>query len=199
MKKQINYDSIGSIPYILTGVFSIFFLVTTIWLLLTIDSGEVEQHGLNVLIGPIVFMSIGFIGLIANIVLTIGKIRFNWKIASGIKTHLATINVEEAFFEPTTKISIEHYGKEHYIRKVGIDELSDISSKEAIDWNKIYPLIYQEKKVDQVCPICKLSIERKEFIMQCPNCLKLFHGKHLVEWLLENDTCPICQTRINIR
>ena len=131
----------------MTGFFSIFFLSTTIWLLYSLNSGDAEQNGLGVLIGPIVFMSIGFIGLITGIVLTVGKIRFNWKIASGIRAHLSIINTEEAFFEPTTTISIEPYESKHDSDKAGIDKLSHIASKEAIDWNKIYPLIYQEKNV----------------------------------------------------
>lgn len=199
VKRRINYESIGPLPYVLIGFFSIFFLIATIIVILLLNEGVEDTFDIGFLILPIVFMTIGFIGLVTGIVLMIGKIRLNRKIASGRRAYFATTNIEEAFFEPTTVISIDPYENKHYSEKIGIDELSNIASKEAIDWNKIYPLIYQEKKVDEVCPICKLSIERKEFIMQCPKCLKLFHGKHLVEWLLENGTCPICQTKLDIR
>lgn len=199
VRRRIDYHLIGPLPYFLTGFFLILILLPTTMMILSFTDGFVEAFGIEVIIGDIIFMSIGFIGLVVGIALIIGKLQFNREVASRSRAYEASRTLEEAFFEPITEISIEPYENKHDSEKVGIDELSNIASKEAIDWNKIYPLIYQEKEVDQICPICKLSIERKEFIMQCPKCLKLFHGKHLVEWLLENETCPICQTKIDIR
>ncbi|HUU78133.1 MAG TPA: RING finger domain-containing protein [candidate division Zixibacteria bacterium] len=47
-------------------------------------------------------------------------------------------------------------------------------------------------KVDDFCGICKLSLRDDQEIYHCPKCQNLFHEEHLIDWLLTNQNCPIC-------
>ena len=128
----------------------------------------------------------------------IRKIRFSDSVTPNNRTNSNIQNDEESFSDSIVKKDISDMAKEQEIYE--IDDLATLSESENVDWNKIYPLIYQDKKINEViCPICKLLIKKEEFIVQCPYCLNLFHGKHLIEWLLKHNKCPICQEIIEIR
>jgi len=51
---------------------------------------------------------------------------------------------------------------------------------------------FKETETDKICMICKLPIQYRQVIYQCPNCKTLFHSNHLVGWLNHSDNCPIC-------
>ena len=73
---------------------------------------------------------------------------------------------------------------------------------EQIDWYKTKKLIYQGKITagEATCPVCKLAIKDNEaMVMQCPQCLSLYHGEHFIEWLMEHRTCPVCTFEIEVR
>lgn len=54
-------------------------------------------------------------------------------------------------------------------------------------------LLFQGKlNVNDFCGICKLSLREDQKIYRCPNCQNLFHEEHLIDWLLSNQNCPIC-------
>ncbi|TFF84891.1 hypothetical protein EU523_01010 [Candidatus Heimdallarchaeota archaeon] len=68
-----------------------------------------------------------------------------------------------------------------------------IKIREAIQENRLQNFATSKSKIqDQVCAICKLPIQKGQFIVQCKNCLALFHLKHLEEWLEEKNNCPVC-------
>lgn len=48
----------------------------------------------------------------------------------------------------------------------------------------------------KVCMICKLELRLEQKILQCPICLSLFHHDHLVSWLKNNQTCPVCGQQV---
>ncbi|MHA1738725.1 MAG: hypothetical protein ACTSXA_09585 [Candidatus Heimdallarchaeota archaeon] len=76
------------------------------------------------------------------------------------------------------------------------------SKDEQIDWYKTKKLIYKGKitKGEATCPVCKLGIKDNEaMVMQCPQCLSLYHGEHFIEWLMEHRTCPVCTFEIEVR
>ena len=47
------------------------------------------------------------------------------------------------------------------------------------------------------CMICKLPFQEEQLIFECPECKSLFHIDHLVDWMLENNDCPVCGYKIN--
>lgn len=75
------------------------------------------------------------------------------------------------------------------------------SKDKQIDWYKTKKLIYQGKITGEaICPVCKLVIKKDEaMVMQCPQCLSLYHGEHFIEWLMENRSCPVCTFEIEVR
>ena len=76
------------------------------------------------------------------------------------------------------------------------------TNNEQIDWYKTKELVYQGKITtgEAICPVCKLAIKEKEaMVMQCPQCLSLYHGEHFIEWLMEHQTCPVCSIEIEVR
>lgn len=181
--------------YIFLVVSIIFTLSSTIMLIIVFNSELYDAFGFEVLIGPLIFIIIGGIMLVVSIGMIYKNVHKDK--SRKRKRAMVQINSQDAFFTPAREIMIEPI-KEKASLEHSLKDISSITTKESIDWNKIYPLIYQEKIENKICPICKLEIEEKEFIIQCPNCMNLFHGKHLVEWLLENEQCPICQTSIEI-
>ena len=45
---------------------------------------------------------------------------------------------------------------------------------------------------NDTCAICKLRVNENESIVICPTCQILFHEKHLMDWLQNNNKCPVC-------
>ena len=45
------------------------------------------------------------------------------------------------------------------------------------------------------CAICKLEIRENQKIIQCPNCLAVFHEEHYKDWLERENTCPVCSIK----
>lgn len=45
----------------------------------------------------------------------------------------------------------------------------------------------------EICMICKIRLRKDKEILQCPLCGSLFHKEHLLEWLIEKDSCPVCK------
>jgi len=180
MRTKLIYYEWGKLHIISVSFFSIIILVTTI--LLSVRISKVEIDGFKGVIAPIIFLIMGVIGLIFGFLLVSIK-RRQKKI-----DHWSPGSVESKELEQQVISSSEIEA-----------ELSEVRNKEAIDWNKVHPLIIKQRNVDQKCPICKLPIEREDFIVHCPHCSHLFHGKHLIEWLLEQKSCPVCRNRIDIR
>lgn len=55
-----------------------------------------------------------------------------------------------------------------------------------------YDLLFKDKKEDIECGICKLEIRENQTAYQCPNCKTVFHAEHILNWLLKEPNCPIC-------
>jgi len=72
------------------------------------------------------------------------------------------------------------------------------SKKFYIDWRKVTKMVYSGKIEDKVCAVCKLPLHEKELILQYPNCQALFHAPHLIEWLGNDDACPVCVSKLII-
>ncbi|NHJ47000.1 MAG: hypothetical protein FK733_04350 [Asgard group archaeon] len=60
-------------------------------------------------------------------------------------------------------------------------------------------LIYTGTLENKLCVFCKLEVRKKQVIYSCPYCVALFHKEHLLEWLTENSSCPVCHGKITIR
>ena len=180
-KQVLSHYKYGPIPHILTSIGSAFTILSTIIIIVLVRNGTVESMGISILIIPIILLIGGAIGLAFGLV-------FFW-----IKRYQKKIDEWSPSFEETSQ-------EEDFIPGVEIeDEISDVANKEAIDWNKIHPLIIEQRNVTDKCPICKLNLVREDFIVQCPYCTQLFHGKHLIDWLLKRNKCPVCRKKIDIR
>ena len=156
----------------------ILFLVSTILVIILPIYNLVYTTGVVVFVFSIVFAIFGFFGLIFSI------------IAFVVSFCNIEINTPEI---PITVEAIDDRRNEY-------SEKSNAANTEMeVNWDKLYPLIYQGTITNKICPICKLQIKKKDFVMQCPKYLKLFHGKHLVDWLIKHSKCPVCQTIIEIR
>jgi hypothetical protein len=44
------------------------------------------------------------------------------------------------------------------------------------------------------CMISKLEIKPEDNVVQCINCNYYFIKDYLIEWLKNNENCPVCQT-----
>ena len=51
---------------------------------------------------------------------------------------------------------------------------------------------YTGKLDKDVCMVCKLFLNNKNEILQCPICESLFHKDHLLEWITSKKKCPVC-------
>jgi hypothetical protein len=73
------------------------------------------------------------------------------------------------------------------------NQLNITISQTELDKNiNLEQYILQLKIEGQSCSICKLVLEKKDTIVQCPNCKSLFHFEHMDYWLETDDNCPVC-------
>jgi len=56
--------------------------------------------------------------------------------------------------------------------------------------------IISSKEESQKCMVCFQPVY--ENAIECPFCEHLFHFKHLVTWIEENERCPYCKTVLRI-
>ncbi|MFW9923796.1 MAG: RING finger protein [Candidatus Thorarchaeota archaeon] len=69
--------------------------------------------------------------------------------------------------------------------------IDDISADEKI---LAMSITIDKRKLKQKkhCMICKLSFQERQVIFECPYCNSLFHLDHILDWLSNKDTCPVC-------
>jgi hypothetical protein len=60
-------------------------------------------------------------------------------------------------------------------------------------------MIYKGTLENKLCVFCKLDVRKNQTIYSCPYCTALFHKEHLLEWLKERNSCPVCQGKITIK
>ena len=65
--------------------------------------------------------------------------------------------------------------------------------EKSIEFDFKYILVLDVPK-NAICMISKTSIEKKESVLQCPNCQNYYLSMYLLGWLNKNDKCPICNT-----
>ncbi|MHA1212721.1 MAG: hypothetical protein ACTSSH_09695 [Candidatus Heimdallarchaeota archaeon] len=56
--------------------------------------------------------------------------------------------------------------------------------------------ILKEGPKDASCMISKTELDDKEIVLQCPFCLSLYNKKYLLDWLEENNNCPVCKAML---
>lgn len=56
----------------------------------------------------------------------------------------------------------------------------------------ISELQYNGEIEGKKCAICKLTLEKDDVILFCPECETLFHEEHLLDWLADHNDCPVC-------
>jgi DNA replication ATP-dependent helicase Dna2 len=54
----------------------------------------------------------------------------------------------------------------------------------------------KEMEISNTCLICQNPVY--ENAIECPSCKQIFHFKHLVAWVKENERCPYCKTKLSI-
>ena len=85
-------------------------------------------------------------------------------------------------------------------REIELEKLiSKIMLKEEAEYQQIHyqQIMNQGNKLkEEKCAICKLNIKPLETIVQCPDCLSLFHKEHLDDWLEKTKKCPVCSTKL---
>jgi len=151
--------------------------------LIVLRIGFVEIFGIGPLIGPIIFLGISGLSFIGAMVL-----HYRFK----------TFTSKTRSFKNSSSPYESPYVPAYDTTSLDIDSRAILSDDHHVDWEKIAPLIYKGKITEEICPICKLSLEKKDTILQCPNCQSLFHDQHFIEWVIKNESCPTCFTYIDI-
>ncbi|MBN1328352.1 MAG: hypothetical protein JXA54_02655 [Candidatus Heimdallarchaeota archaeon] len=73
---------------------------------------------------------------------------------------------------------------------------SDAEKERDIIIQKIAELFYSGDRKDKRCRISNKEFKPNDVIIRCLICGSLFLQDNLVEWLLDNDTCPYCKRSI---
>ena len=81
----------------------------------------------------------------------------------------------------------------------GLDSASNEDKMQDWDTPIILVDIFVDSTKNQKCAICKLSFNENDTILQCKICLSLFHKEHLKKWLVANNFCPVCSSKMKIR
>ncbi len=53
-----------------------------------------------------------------------------------------------------------------------------------------------EQSNNITCVICYQNITDNNQILRCPSCDVAFHKNHLLQWVFENQKCPICKAKL---
>lgn len=77
-----------------------------------------------------------------------------------------------------------------------ITQIDSPKNNEKLEELRLTVIHYQPELEEKTCSICGLAILEKAPIIQCLICEKVFHKKHFIKWLIENETCPICKNLI---
>ncbi len=54
----------------------------------------------------------------------------------------------------------------------------------------------KKMEISNKCLICQEPVY--ENAIECPSCNQIFHFKHLISWVKENERCPYCKTKLSI-
>jgi hypothetical protein len=65
----------------------------------------------------------------------------------------------------------------------------------ALALNSVEKYLGKLEKND-ICMVCKLILNEKDDILQCPVCESLYHKDHLMEWIKVKNTCPVCSQNL---
>ncbi|HUT81510.1 MAG TPA: hypothetical protein VMZ29_09945 [Candidatus Bathyarchaeia archaeon] len=83
------------------------------------------------------------------------------------------------------------------IKKQGyVNALRRIGSRIATQGNEND--VFAQTDLTENCLVCRKQIKKGENYVSCPNCKKLAHYAHLIEWIKVQGTCPNCHTRLKI-
>jgi hypothetical protein len=192
MSKPYKQTSMpGSYAFICFGGFAI--LVAIGSSLFVYFAGFYDVFGFSPFVGPLLFAIIG-IGVIIGGIVSVTRAK-SGKI--GQFDHIDNQHLMEPYTE-SGGLSVEKGYDEPYSYDLDYGKVSD-SLKQLVDWKKITPLIYKGKLITMNCPVCKLEIKQTDFILECPGCKSLFHGEHFVDWLINNDQCPVCFAKVEVQ
>ncbi|MBN1330898.1 MAG: hypothetical protein JXA54_15610 [Candidatus Heimdallarchaeota archaeon] len=189
--------TMGKEPFRMSPAIGLFFvggftvIVAIISSILITKAGFYEIFGFGPFVGPLLFGIIAIAMFIGGVVV---HIRF--------KKHQSGMPSTSPFGAPyqssyggvydSTSLLYDQKNQEFVRERLKV-------SDHHVDWQKISPMIYKGKLLDEKCPICKLQLKTTDTILQCPNCSSLFHDQHFIEWIISNRTCPICFMEINIQ
>ncbi|MHA1213248.1 MAG: RING finger domain-containing protein, partial [Candidatus Heimdallarchaeota archaeon] len=101
-----------------------------------------------------------------------------------------------------TELQTRKQFSESYERKLeaygsSIEEIKhDVSHKEDEKLDVLIVDVYQGEIGSNICPICKLPFQKTDSMLQCKNCLSIFHTEHLKQWLKDHSDCPVCETKL---
>lgn len=53
-----------------------------------------------------------------------------------------------------------------------------------------------EQSKNITCAICYQKITDHDKIIRCPSCDVAFHKNHLLQWVFDHQTCPVCKAKL---
>ncbi len=89
--------------------------------------------------------------------------------------------------------------------KITQEEIMEVQKEPSIETDISYQSLADEDinkefsfKIDHnICVLCQETV-RDKLILRCPICKQAYHEKHIQEWLLNQDVCVTCQSRIQL-
>lgn len=53
--------------------------------------------------------------------------------------------------------------------------------------------------VDGVIHTCNICVQKVKYdLVTCPSCLNTFHFNHLANWILSDNSCPVCKVKLEL-
>ncbi len=152
-----------------------------------------------VLLGPLVFLLIYiydhnlilFIVLFSTLCLILGTIFIRFIILMSKKRKRAKIARESRLF-------LQNQREENELTREFIFSENDrltLSQQNLLHERvsvKLEPYTYHGEIQNKLCKITRNAFKKDDEIIQCPECLSLYHKKYLIEWLLRKNVCPVC-------
>lgn len=166
--------------------FLAFFIIITVVLFVLSDNINIANFAF--LVNIMLFFTLFVLGVIIFVTIKIRKIKKEEEIKEAEKREMDSDERLENLLE-----DVDQFINESRRERIG---LTTRKSKSALKKTRLNIDNYKGKIKNQKCSICKLELRKKQKIIQCTECLSLFHQEHLEEWLKNESACSVCNEKI---
>jgi hypothetical protein len=135
---------------------------------------------------PIIIIAIGVLGLIGFIGLLVKD-----------TAELKNLQKEQTNTKVEPRIGSAFYDYDRRVERA-LQIAKEKQESKLLHENLVVKEFSGKLEKGDLCMVCKLKLNEKNDVVQCPICESLYHKNHLMEWIKVKKTCPVCSQELLI-